>query len=150
MGPLLNGASRRAVGMLFAAVSLCAAQPAVYPPYKNTGAWSADTLYLGAQFARITAGPVHIWLKYNEAAMVGRLSVIDPATGASHFLFLNHSGWNHPISLSGLINLPMGTPITFVYEVFGQGTWHKPPTPEDQWCPNRMEGSGCPSLEAWL
>lgn len=108
-------------------------QERIYRPYRNVGAWSADTLYLGASFARLTADPVRIWLKFNEAAMVGRLSFIHPRTGAVIPLFLNHGAWNAPIVLSSLVDIPVGVKLTFQYETLSQGTWHKPPTPEDRW-----------------
>jgi hypothetical protein len=103
----------------------------VYVPYRNQSLWSADTLYLGATFSRLTDAPVRIWLKGGEALWVSRLSVIDPVTGAVVPLLQSTDPRNVPIILSNRINMPIGAPIYFRYEVTGQGQAAYPPSPEE-------------------
>jgi hypothetical protein len=106
------------------------AQSDLYKPYKNKNLWSADTLFLGAGFTRLSNDPVSIWLVGNEAGLDGELSYVDPVTGAATKLFRNHDTPNQPIILSDKVNIPIGATLTFMYRVVGKGTWTFDPTPE--------------------
>lgn len=103
----------------------------IYTPYRNQNLWSADTLYLGTTFARLTDEPVRIWLKGGEALLLSRVSVIDPVTGAVVPLFQSTDPPNVPIILSNRINMPIGAPIYFQSEITGQGPNPYPPRPEE-------------------
>lgn len=88
-----------------------------YIPTKNTGLWSADTLYIGASFTRTSLDPVTVSLKGNEAGWTGTLYFIDPKTGIEDRLFTNHDPVNTTIVLSSRHDIPLGDTVYFVYKV---------------------------------
>lgn len=92
---------------------------------------------MGASFARLTNAPISVWLKANEAAMIGELSVIEPTTGNRIKLFTNHSTPNQPVTISDFVNIPVGQIVTFEYKVVDLGWWAtNAPTPEPSvWWP---------------
>jgi hypothetical protein len=100
-------------------------QTDVYTPYRNMDLWTADTLFIGAGFARMDYKPVKIWLSGNEAGLDGQLFYIDPVTGKEHFLFDNHETPGRVVTLSDIVTVPVGTTLTFVYKVVGKGKWDK-------------------------
>jgi Domain of unknown function (DUF4114) len=97
----------------------------IYEPYKNINLWTADTLYLGAGFTRLSNAPVKIWLKGEEAGLDGELSFLDPITGNPITLFANHSKPGDVLILSDMVTIPLGTNLTFMYKVVGKGKWDK-------------------------
>ncbi|MDB5051538.1 MAG: hypothetical protein JWO30_4609 [Fibrobacteres bacterium] len=101
------------------------AQTDIYTPYKNKDLWTADTLYIGAGFARLDYKPVKIWLVGNEAALDGELYYVDPTTGKEYFLFGNHEAPGRVVNVTDLVNVPLGVTLTFVYKVVGLGGWSK-------------------------
>jgi hypothetical protein len=110
---------------LLTLVSSISAQTEIYTPYKNTSLWNADTLYLGAGFTRLSNTPVKIWLKAEEAGLDGQLFIMDPNSGAEIALFANHSQVGVVLDLSSMINIPIGTTLTFMYKVVGKGKWNR-------------------------
>jgi hypothetical protein len=99
------------------------AQTQIYHPYQNFNLWSADTLYLGAGFTRLTDEPIRIRLRNNDAGFDGELYYLDPATGNRVFLFSNHSPIGSTVDLTSLVAVPKGVPLTFMYQVIGNGAW---------------------------
>ena len=93
------------------------AQTDVYVPYRNKNMWTADTLYIGAGFARMDYKPVKIWLVGNEAGWEGHLFYIDPATGNEIFMLSNMDTPGTPVDLTALTNVPLGQNLTFMYRV---------------------------------
>ncbi|MDB5102576.1 MAG: hypothetical protein JWP91_265 [Fibrobacteres bacterium] len=100
-------------------------QTDIYEPERNLDLWSADTLFIGAGFSRLDYKPVKIWLKENEAGLEGQLFYIDPATGKELFLFGNHEDPGRVITLSDMVDVPVGQTLTFVYKVVGKGRWDR-------------------------
>ena len=96
-------------------------QTDIYTPYRNQELWEADTLYIGAGFARMDFKPVTIWLKGNEAGWEGQLFYVDPMTGAEIQLFKNHEAVGTKVVLTDIMNIPLGENLTFVYKVVAQG-----------------------------
>ncbi|MEO6094631.1 MAG: hypothetical protein ABIW76_02780 [Fibrobacteria bacterium] len=88
-----------------------------YIPTRNTGLWSADTLYIGASFTRTSLDPVTVSLKGNEAGWTGTLYFIDPKTGIEDRLFTNHDPVNTNLILSSRHDIPLGDTVYFVYKV---------------------------------
>jgi hypothetical protein len=109
---------------LFGLVRLALAQTDIYKPEKNLDLWHADTLYIGAGFARLDYKPVKIWLVGNEAGWDGQLFYIDAATGNEIALFSNHEAAGKVVTLTDLVSIPLGQNLTFVYKVTGKG-WGK-------------------------
>ncbi len=105
-----------ALGLLLS-VSETRAQTDRFFPKRNRDMWSADTLYMGAAFARLSTEPVTVWLKANEAGWVGELSVIEPGTGRRVTLFTNHSSQGQLVVISDFVNIPVGAMVTFEYTV---------------------------------
>lgn len=110
---------------LWALPLLPRAQTDIYTPYRNKNLWHADTLYIGAGFARMDSKPVKIWLVGNEAGLEGKLFYIDPATGKEYFLFGNHEEPGRVVNLTDVVDVPMGATLTFVYKVVAMGSWDK-------------------------
>jgi hypothetical protein len=96
-------------------------QTDIYTPYRNQDLWSADTLFVGAGFARMDYKPVKIWLVGNEAGFEGQLFYIDPKTGNEIFLFGNHEDPGRVVTLTDIIDVPLGENLTFVYKVVNKG-----------------------------
>jgi hypothetical protein len=107
------------LGIAAAAIS----QTDIYTPYRNKNLWSADTLYIGAGFARMDYKPVNIWLVGNEAGLDGQLYYIDPTTGKEYFVFGNHEPPGRVVTLTDMVNVPLGVTLTFVYKVVDKGSW---------------------------
>jgi hypothetical protein len=88
--------------------------------------FTADTLYVGAQFARTNStSTVNVWLKGNSAAWQGELYLIHPVSGAEIFLFKNYGNLG-PTNIditSHVAAAPLNTPITFRYKVNGGDPW---------------------------
>jgi hypothetical protein len=99
-------------------------QTDVYVPYRNKNLWHADTLYIGAGFARMDYKPVKIWLVGTEAGWEGQLFYVDPSTGKEIQLFGNHEAPGRVVTLTDLVNVPVGENLTFVYKVVDKG-WGK-------------------------
>jgi hypothetical protein len=96
-------------------------QTDIYTPYRNKHLWHADTLYIGAGFARMDYKPVKIWLAGTEAGWNGQLYYIDPLTGAEIQLFDNHDDPGRVVTLTDLVSVPIGQTLTFVYKVVDKG-----------------------------
>ncbi len=103
--------------LLLGCAAFCSAQTDIYVPYRNKNMWTADTLYLGAGFARMSNKPVTIWLVGNEAGWEGQLFYVDPVTGAETFLLTNMGTPGIPVELTALANVPIGQNLTFMYKV---------------------------------
>lgn len=108
--------------LLLGLSSLSRGQTDIYEPYRNHHLWRADTLYLGAGFARLSTEPVKIWLIGNEAGWEGQLFFVDPATGNEIQLFRNHEAAGRVVTITDFINVPIGQTLTFVYKVVGRGS----------------------------
>lgn len=111
--------------LLLGVSAVAHAQTDVYTPYRNQELWEADTLYIGAGFARMDFKPVTIWLKGNEAGWEGQLFYVDPKTGNEIQLFKNHEAIGTKVTLTDFIDVPLGQNLTFVYKVVSQGWGNK-------------------------
>jgi hypothetical protein len=98
--------------------SRISAQVDLFPkPWANPALWSADTLWVGASFARTSLHPVTVSLKGNGAGWTGDLFFIDPKTGVEDRLFENHDPVGTTVVLSDRHDIPLGDTLYFVYRV---------------------------------
>jgi hypothetical protein len=106
--------------ILLAFPGLSHGQMQIYTPYQNVQIWRADTLFIGATFLRMSDKPVTIWSGVNLGDWEGLLSFMDPSTGRPIPILSNKAPTGQVINLSDIVDIPVGSSLTFMYQVRDQ------------------------------